>query len=91
MILRNILDGIGKTPIVSLSRLFSDSRCEVLLRTLIPNKNLILFMEYGIMRIIRIIVHRNFTSIVRKLHKSCAAFKNLPTVRKIATENSLRS
>ena len=30
MILRNILDGIGKTPIVSLSRLFSDSRCEVL-------------------------------------------------------------
>jgi 2,3-diaminopropionate biosynthesis protein SbnA len=30
MILRSILDGIGKTPIVSLSRLFSDSRCEVL-------------------------------------------------------------
>jgi cysteine synthase A len=30
MILRNILDGIGKTPIVCLSRLFNDSRCEVL-------------------------------------------------------------
>ena len=30
MILHSILDGIGKTPIVNLSRLFSDSRCEVL-------------------------------------------------------------
>jgi cysteine synthase A len=30
MILRSILDGIGETPIVSLSRLFSDSRYEVL-------------------------------------------------------------
>jgi N-(2-amino-2-carboxyethyl)-L-glutamate synthase len=30
MILHSILDGIGKTPIVSLSRLFGESRCEVL-------------------------------------------------------------
>jgi N-(2-amino-2-carboxyethyl)-L-glutamate synthase len=30
MILPSILDGIGGTPIVSLSRLFNDSRCEVL-------------------------------------------------------------
>jgi len=43
-------------------------------------------MEYDIMRIIRISIHRNFTNIVRKLHKSYAAFKNLPTVQKIATE-----
>lgn len=30
MIFHSILDGIGKTPIVSLSRLFGDARCEVL-------------------------------------------------------------
>lgn len=30
MILHNILDGIGKTPIVNLSRMFNDPRCEVL-------------------------------------------------------------
>lgn len=29
MILHNILDGIGETPLVGLSRLFRDSRCEV--------------------------------------------------------------
>jgi cysteine synthase A len=37
MIFQNVLDGIGKTPIVKLSRLFSDSRFEVLAKLEMAN------------------------------------------------------
>jgi len=71
-----------KFAISRLNQLISELIPNRMSRTLIQDKNLILFMEYSIIRIILISIHKNFTSIVRKLHKSYVALKNLPTLQK---------